>query len=322
MLKFAATITDQCSIGNAEGGRIGFNLGANAKTNCLKIAKQGMENGLKNGFKQGQGDLARKILGSGKFLKDAVSLRGLFGPAALAFTALTEAGFVASDAISDGKSFREAIGDSAFNYMLGDKTKIDSEEEFIKRLKNIPGSPSQGFRGVTDEDIGKMQYFKESLKDMGVGFKNYNAIKDIEAKQQAEKEGTNKDLFSENSFQLEADKNILQADNQDYFRTNTANRVSNYLMSDAASEGAEALQKSNLMAKQDQLNNAYRSSLKGIESLKKEKEDIGGDLYRINNPTEYNEFAKYFMSKPKQEQSMIMGLGYNEGGIASLNVKK
>ena len=36
-----------------------------------------------------------------------------------------------------GKSFREAIGDSAFNYMLGVKTKINSEEEFIKRLKNI-----------------------------------------------------------------------------------------------------------------------------------------------------------------------------------------
>ena len=66
--------------------------------------------------------------------------------------------------------------------MLGDKTKINSEEEFIKRLKNIPGSPSQGFRGVTDEDIGKMQYFKESLKDMGVGFKNYNTIKDLEKK--------------------------------------------------------------------------------------------------------------------------------------------
>ena len=164
LLEFAGTITDQCSIGNADGGRIGFKTAGNV--DCLKIAKEGMENGLKNGFKQGQGDLARKILGSGKFLKEAVSLRGLFGPAALAFTVLTEAGFVASDAISDGKSFREAIGDSAFNYMLGDKTKINSDEEFIKRLKNIPGSPSQGFRGVTDEDIGKMQYFKETLKDL------------------------------------------------------------------------------------------------------------------------------------------------------------
>ena len=75
--------------------------------------------------------LARGILKSGKFLKDAVSLRGLFGPAALAFTVAAEAGIVGYDMLSGGKSFREAVGDSVFNYML-DKTKIDSEEEFIK----------------------------------------------------------------------------------------------------------------------------------------------------------------------------------------------
>jgi len=314
----------------ASGGRIKFSKG----TSCVIKGREVLEKGLKNGFpKNQQGDLARKILGSGKFLKDAVSLRGLFGPAALAFTVLTEAGFVASDAISGGKSFREAIGDSAFNYLLGDKTKINSEEEFIKRLKNIPGSPSQGFRGVTDEDIGKMQYFKESLKDMGVGFKNYNAIKDIEARQQAEKEGTNKDLFSENAFELEAEKNKLQADNQDYFRTNTGNRVSNYLMSDAAAEGAEALQKSNLMAEQDQLNDAYRSSLKGIESLKKEKSDIAYELSKMNNPTKptgYEVFnpaqMSYIMSNIKDEPDNNYGLfgpaELMEGGIASLNVKK
>ena len=43
---------------------------------------------------------------------------------------------------------------------------------------------------------GGPKYFKESLKDMGVGFKNYNAIKDIEARQQAEKEGTNKGIMN------------------------------------------------------------------------------------------------------------------------------
>jgi len=42
----------------------------------------------------------------------------------------------------------------------------------------------------------------------------------------------------------------------------------------------------------------------------------------MNNPTEYNDFAKYFMSRPKQEQSKIMSYGYREGGIASLNVNK
>jgi len=321
-VKTVASYLERLGCGKAAGGRILFAEGVPSLTKCGKAGVAKLEKGLANGFKKSDVGLAQKILGSGKFLKDAVSLRGLFGPAALAFTALTEAGFVASDAISDGKSFREAIGDSAFNYMLGDKTKINSEEEFIKRLKNIPGSPSQGFRGVTDEDIGKMQYFKESLKDMGVGFKNYNTIKDLEKKIEDNTLNQQVPEFADQAFQLNTQLDKAQAENQDYFRTNTADRVSNYLMSDAAGEGAEALQKSNLMAKQDQLNNAYRSSLKGIESLKKEKEDIRGDLYRINNPTEYNEFAKYFMSKPKQEQSMIMGLGYNKGGIASLNVKK
>ena len=69
--------------------------------------------------------LAKGILKSGKFLKDAVSLRGLFGPAALAFTAAAEAGIVGYDMLSTGKSFKEAVGSSVFNYMLGDKTKID-----------------------------------------------------------------------------------------------------------------------------------------------------------------------------------------------------
>ena len=78
-----------------------------------------LENGLKNGFKNAdEAVLARGILKSGKFLKDAVSLRGLFGPAALAFTVAAEAGIVGYDMLSSGKSFREAVGDSVFNYML------------------------------------------------------------------------------------------------------------------------------------------------------------------------------------------------------------
>ena len=129
---------EKLGCGRSAGGRIMFGEG----TSCAIKGRKVLEEGLANGFKKSDVGLARKILGSGKFLKDMVSLRGLFGPAALAFTALTEAGFVASDAISGGKSFREAIGDSAFNYLLGDKTKINSEEEFIKRIKNIPGSPS------------------------------------------------------------------------------------------------------------------------------------------------------------------------------------
>ena len=40
------------------------------------------------------------------------------------------------------------------------------------------------------------------------------------------------------------------------------------------------------------------------------------------NPTKLDEFGEYFISRPQSEQSYMMGLGYKEGGIASLNVKK
>ena len=100
----------------------------------------------------------------------------MLGPAALAFTALAEAGFVGYDMLSSGKSFKEAVGGSLFNYMLGDKTKVDLDEEIIKRLRiYLHGPPSQGFREFTEEDIGKMQAFKSGLmeiSDLNEQFKN------------------------------------------------------------------------------------------------------------------------------------------------------
>jgi len=325
---------EKLGCGKSAGGRIMFGEG----TSCAIKGKKVLEEGLKNGFKKSDVGLAQKILGSGKFLKDMVSLRGLFGPAALALTALTEAGFVASDAISGGKSFREAIGDSAFNYLLGDKTKINSEEEFIKRIKNIPGSPSQGFRGVTDEDIGKMQYFKSIMNDIQTGSKNYNTIKDLEKKIEDNTLNQQVPEFSDQSFQLNTQLDKAQAENQDYFRTNKTSQIQNYFKPKEdgtipAVQGAEALQKATLMAEQDQLNDAYRSSPKGLESLKKEKRDIAYELYKMNNPTKPTGYEdavpsemSYIMSKIKNEPNNNYGLfgpaKLMEGGIASLNVNK
>ena len=138
----------------------------------------------------------------------------------------------------------------------------------------------------------------------------------------ASQDGTQ--MFPDNAFQLEAQKNKIQADIQDYNRTGTSQRVTDYLLSDKAKEGADASTLANLYVKQDQLQNAGTAGIlplvdKGIE---KDLIDTRFNLQQINNPTEYNEFAKYFMSRPKSEQSMIMGLGYKEGGIASLNVNK
>jgi len=322
------------SLQKASGGRIKYNKG----TSCSIKGRKVLEEGLKNGFKKSDVGLAQKILGTGRFLKDMVSLRGLFGPAALALTALTEAGFVASDAISGGKSFREAIGDSAFNYLLGDKTKINSDEEFIKRIKNIPGSPSQGFRGVTDEDIGKMQYFKSIMNDIQTGSKNYNTIKDLEKKIEDNTLNQQVPEFSDQSFQLNTQLDKAQAENQDYFRTDKTGQIQNYFKPKEdgtipAVQGAEALQKATLMAEQDQLNDAYRSSPKGLESLKKEKRDIAYELYKMNNPTKPTGYEdavpsemSYIMSKIKNEPNNNYGLfgpaKLMEGGIASLNVNK
>jgi hypothetical protein len=114
---------EKLGCGRSAGGRIMFGKG----TTCAIKGREIIEKGLKNGFKnKNQQVLAEGILKSGKFLKNAVSLKNLFGPLALGFTVLAEAGLVGFDMLSSGKSFREAVGESLFNYALGDKTKIDS----------------------------------------------------------------------------------------------------------------------------------------------------------------------------------------------------
>ena len=325
LLKLASTVTDQCRIGNAIGGRIGFKTAGSV--DCLSIgkktAKDLMEKGLKNGFpKNQQGDLARKILGSGKFLKDAVSLRGLFGPAALAFTAAAEAGIVGYDMLSSGKSFREAVGDSVFNYALGDKTKIDSDEEFIKRLKNIKVGP-QGYQRMGEAEIGKMLNFKTNLDDMQKGFSLYDQLQNVD---QAilDNRASDTTMFGDNAFQLEAQKDKIQADIQDYNRTGTPQRVTDYFLSDKATKGADASALADLLVRQDQLKDAGTGGvLPGVDKgIAKNLKQTQYGINKLLNPTKLDEFGEYFISRPQSEQSYIMGLGYKEGGIASLNVKK
>jgi hypothetical protein len=322
-IKEIASNLEKLGCGKSAGGRIKFGKG----TTCAMKGREFIEKGLKNGFpKNQQGDLARKILSSGKFLKDAVSLRGLFGPAALAFTAAAEAGIVGYDMLSSGKSFKEAIGDSLFNYALGDKTKIDSEEEFIKRLKNIKTGPS-GLRDFSDQEIGKMLNFKTNLDDMQKGFSLYNQLQDVDQAildNRASQDGTQ--MFPDNAFQLDAEKDRIQADIRDYNKVGTPRKVTDYLLSDAATEGADAAKKAELLARQDQLQDAgigkiYQSAI-GDEKRKKEAADIKFQLEQMYNPTKLDEFGEYFISRPQSEQSYIMGLGYKEGGIASLNVNK
>ena len=324
MLEFAGTITDKCKIDFSKGGRIGFKTGS---ADCLRIAREGLEKGLKTGFPKNQQVLAEGILKAGRSLKDIASIRGLLGPAALAFTAAAEAGIVGYDMLSTGKSFREAVGDSVFNYMLGDRIKIDSEEEFIKRLKNIKTGPS-GLRDFSDEEIGKMQYFKQNLKDLQTGFDLYNKLGTIDKNRKAISMSP-EDAFNEGAFQLDLDKqeDAVRADIQDYNRTGTPNRVTDYLLSDKAGEGADALAKAGLLVEQDQLQDAgtgkFYQSPRGDEKRLNRLNELKYDIEKMYNPTKINEFGQMFIDATPGEQSYFMGrTDFMEGGIASLNVKK
>ena len=210
--------------------------------------------------------------------------------------------------------------------MLGDRTKIDSEEEFIKRLQNIKTGPS-GLRDFSNEEIGKMQYFKENLKDMGRGFDLYDQLKKIEDRQETERGGTQSDLFSENAFQLDTAQDKIQADIQDYNRTGTPNRITNYLLSPKATEGADALAKAGLLVEQDQLQDAgtgkFYQSPKGDKKRLDRLSELKYDIEKMYNPTKINEFGQMFMDATPGEQSYFMGrTDFMKGGIASLNVKK
>ena len=119
------------------GGRVKFSTGSD----CVKRGRDKLEKIIKSGTKLDSNDakLATQILKAGRSLGSAFTLSGLFGPAAIAFTVAAEGGLVGYDMLTTGKTFKEAVGDSLFNYALGEKTKINPDEELIKRFGKLPG---------------------------------------------------------------------------------------------------------------------------------------------------------------------------------------
>ena len=195
----------------------------------------------------------------------------------------------------------------------------------MKRLKNITVGP-QGYQRMSDAEIGKMLNFKTNLDDMQQGFSLYKKLEDVDQAildNRASQDGTQ--MFPDNAFQLDAQKDKIQADIQDYNRTGTPQRVTDYFLSDKATQGADASALANLLVKEDQLKDAGTAGI-----LPKVDEGIAKNLkqtqYGIENLFKKpDSFREKFMSLPKGEQSTIMSYGYPrymEGGIASLNVKK
>ena len=149
---------EKLGCGLSGGGRVFYNEGGIGLTRCADKGRAKLENiVLKGGGSQTEKGLAQVILNTGRSLGSGFTARGLFGPAALAFTAATEAGLVGYDMLSKGLTFREAVGDSLFNYALGDKTKIDPKQERYKRYQDV---------GFNQEQIGKIAAFENQIDEL------------------------------------------------------------------------------------------------------------------------------------------------------------
>jgi hypothetical protein len=273
------------SLQKASGGRIKFSAGST----CAIKGREVLEKGLKNGFKESDQALANGILKTGRFLKDAVSLRGLFGPAALAFTAAAEAGIVGYDMLSSGKSFREAVGDSVFNYMLGDKTKIDSVEERNKRMIE---------EGMTPEQMGKIGAMESAFDELNMFGSQFNKLATIQKNRDAISMSP-EDTFNKNAFQLDLDRqeNEARENIQDFNRTGGPQRLQGIDYAGGFKNLAEGL---------------ARNEFAQLQSVDNPLQSRKGDEKRAARMNEL--MLQYPDLAPEYD--------FMEGGIASLNVKK
>ena len=164
----AFSANPKCRANFSKGGRIGYATGPASLSECAISGRNRLEKVIKGGVKLGtkEGALATQILKAGRSLGSAFTLSGLFGPQALAFTALAEAGFVGYDYLTTGQTLREVIGDSLLNYALGEKTKIDPTEELFKRFSGLGYSDEQlsNFANVLNQTNQLNTILKQDLK--------------------------------------------------------------------------------------------------------------------------------------------------------------
>ena len=160
-------LLEKLGCGKSAGGRILRSNGG--PTECALKGRNKLETIIKSGAQLDSNDakLATQILRAGRSLGSAFTLSGLFGPAAVAFTAAAEAGIVGYDMLTTGKTFKETIGDSLFNYALGEKTKIDPNKELLKRFGTLPGMTDDklaGIKNVLDQTNTLNTILKQDLK--------------------------------------------------------------------------------------------------------------------------------------------------------------
>ena len=221
-IKEIASNLEKLGCGKAAGGRILMSNGGATLTKCAIKGQQKLNLGLTNGFDKTEGELAKKILQAGRGLGSMFALRNILGPAAVGFTVAAEAGLVGYDMLSTGKSFKEAVGDSLFNYALGDKTQIDN-----KKLRY------QGYAdaGVDANQIGKISAYEnaiDEINNLGDEFNEENRLYNIAANQKGK--GRMDPRRYEKTKQQQVENFYDQADKnkaliQDLARTQTEDRL-------------------------------------------------------------------------------------------------
>jgi len=161
-VKTVASYLERLGCGKAAGGRVFYNEGAFGLTKCAEKGRLKLEKIVTKGAAPGSDDavLATKILQAGGGLKSAFSLRGLFGPAAVAATVAVEGGLIGYDMLTSGKTLREAFGDNLLNYALGKDYQIDPQEELFKRFKGL---------GYTDQQLGKIKTSLDAMNTINTG---------------------------------------------------------------------------------------------------------------------------------------------------------
>jgi 6-pyruvoyl-tetrahydropterin synthase len=226
------------------GGRVKFSNGSA----CVLKGKKKLNKGMSLGFDKTEGELAKKILQAGRGLGSAFALRNILGPAAIGFTVAAEAGLVGYDMLATGKSFKEAVGASLFNYALGDKTKIDN-----KKLRY------QGYAdaGVSENQIGKISAFENAIDEINntsAEFNEENRLYNIAANQKGRGRMDPKRFKKIKQQQVEnfydqADKN--KALIQDLARTQAEDRLNKAIdpMVPAIMSDADAKRKAMQMTK-------------------------------------------------------------------------
>ena len=307
LLKLAGTVNPKCRKAAVEGGRMGFQDGLSTEF-CLGEAKKVINKGLKNGFKEGaEAMLATKILQAGKGLKSAFALRNILGPAAVGFTVAAEAGLVGYDMLSQGKSFREAVGDSLFNYALGDKTKIDSAEERYKRYDK------QGF------DVDKIRNYEKTvdrINEIGSQYDDlYNKIGAVNVSGPRRSDAIKqKQQAISKKAELE-----LPAFSQDLYRTGEIPRLEKFIENDFI-KGAQEISEADRLSEIDRLSNINQYAIgrnRAMEDQEKIRQlklqDPNVRSYMGNRPITYG-FAKGGLSggdtsgRPPESGPMSQGL--------------